>query len=1360
MPGHLETTDEYAQDVLVPPSNESGATISPHDVYAMPATRGQARFWSLDQLHPGNPALNMPLMWQCTGPLEVALLEYAFAQCVQRHESLRTTFSYRNGRLMQIIHPEMHVPIPTVDLTDLSGEALQLEKDRITRAHAAYQFDLANECLLNLRLLKLGEQSHLLLVTMHHIICDGISNGILMRDMEEFYESAMQHRDPVLPELPIQFADYAVWHEEWLKSSEHDAALQFWRDTLGKDFAPIRLPHDHDAPDALPDHHKNNTGDIQTLLVPPDLTARAHAFCRREGVTLNVLLFSIFNALLSRLTGQKDLTIGSPCANRTEDTEQLIGMFMNIQVLRVSLEESSTFRDLLRQVNAWTLAAVDNQALPFEDIVHDEFFSHADNSLEIPIFFLYQKSFMLIRRIETAAGSLQIIPLRSESPGAVFELMFAIVDREEEGPRLQLEYNPQFYKATTIHNILRLYVNLLESAIDAPDAAIEQLSMLSASSRERILHEWNATKIDFGTFEPVHQTFLRRAQAAPDEIAVTCNGISWTNGQFAARATSLARLLLSQGLKRGDIVGISVTRSLDMPAAMMGVLMAGGGYLPIDSRYPRERVEMLLSDSGASFMVTDHALDAVTLARILRIDVAHQQPVSADLPLQTSPNDLAYIIYTSGSTGKPKGVAVEHGSLVNLLRSMQQEPGLGADDVLVAITTLAFDISALELLLPLLIGAKLVIATEEQVQQPTQLLALIKESKATVLQATPGAWRTLIDAGWSRKHPLRVLCGGEAMSRDLADKLLDRTSDVWNVYGPTETTIWSSATRVTPGAAAPRIGRPIANTQFYILDKHHQPVPVGIDGELYIGGDGLARGYWNRPELTASKFIPNPFGPGRIYQTGDLARWHEDSTIQMLGRTDFQVKVRGYRIELGEIEASLMKHPAVREAIIVHDIIADQPDRTGLTRLIAYVDAGAYARPSEAPRLIKELEMLLSRSMPEYMTPNAIVALEKLPRNTNGKIDRKALPPAFTTAGDAGIRTSDGDPDSFVAPRDIIERQLAEMWQTTLGISHISVRASFFSLGVGSLAALRLVTKMNRIYAMDLGLANLVSNSSIESIANLIRNKVAATSTSCIVPLKTDGDELPLFIIHGVGGNIINFYGLAMRIDSCQPVYGIQAQSLLHGEPGLLRLEDMAAHYIHEIRKVQPHGPYRLLGYSFGGTVVLEMAHQLRAAGEPVAPLGMLDARSSHYEDGFKRQMPVQEKVSRRVNRFRGNTGRLSLRNRIAYIYDKIRTRSMRFGCALAASLNMKQVPSFMKSPYDINYVAIKRYKPRPYDGKMVLFRASEQEFADAPRDLGWSLIFRQGVEIHEIEGDHERIFLEPSIDMLAAELQKAIQQA
>lgn len=1350
---HTSASSGPELEFLANPASEA-------EIYAMPVSQSQERFWSLDQLPQGNPALNMPLMWQCNGALDIETLRSAFQFCVQRHEALRTTFAVVDGDLRQIVHPEMQVQIPIVDLSSLKGEAQRLESDRITREHAAFRFDLRKGPLLALKLVRFSPQSHLLLVTMHHIICDGISNGVLMRDMVALYEALQNGTTPELPELPIQFADYTVWQREWSKSEEAQHSLDFWRKSIGNDFSPLQIPYDPDAASVLPQHLQGSTGQIETLLVPPDLAARAHALCAREGITFNVFFFSIFCALLSRLTDTKNFTVGSPCANRTEDTENLVGLFMNIQVLRVRLEEASTFNDLLRIVNDWTLAATENQTLPFEELVHDPFFQKGEGSLEIPIFFLYQPSFMVTSRIHTPAGSLQIIPLRSESPGAVFDLMMAVVDRAEEGPRLQLEYNPQLYKASSIQRYLRLFVNLMESAVAAPNLRVEELSLVTPAEAIELEKRWNQTQVDFGAYAPVHIEFLNRAKQHPARIALQCAGETLTYAELAGRASAIARQLVEAGLQPGGLVGLCAGRSPEMVSAMLAVLMAGGAYVPLDPRYPVDRIEHAMNDSGARFVLTDRELKLPENVKALSLQELGRSKQLLDTVYPSASSDLAYIIYTSGSTGVPKGVAIQHGSLMNLLRSMEVSPGLSESDVLVAITTVSFDIAALELLLPLIVGARVVVATENEGRTPNLLLSLLNRTHATVMQATPGAWRALLDEGWTGEPQLKVLCGGEAMSRDLADRLLERSNNVWNMYGPTETTIWSSATRVTPGTQVPRLGVPIANTQFYVMDAKQQLMPLGCTGELCIGGAGLARGYHHRDELTAEKFLPSPFGKGRIYRTGDLARRDDDGSIHLLGRTDFQVKVRGYRIELGEIENTLERHAQVREAVVVQHVVKEQEGNTSLARIIAYVDVGAAADENGNPTLITELEEHLGRSIPDYMMPNVIVALPELPRLMNGKVNRKALPDVFQQAGDRGLHIAGGNAGHFQAPQNALERQLAEMWQTTLGIARISTRASFFSLGIGSLAALRLITKINRVYAMDLGLASLISTSTIESIAALISKRFSTGRTSALVPMKTDGAGPPLFILHGVGGNIINFFGLSRRLKIDQPVYGVQAQALLSGQSALLRLEDMAAYYIKEIRAVQKHGPYYLFGYSFGGSIVFEMAHQLRAAGETLGLIGMLDARTLSFDTQHRNQMTVQTKVERRFKRLVGNTNQLQWKHRIGYIYDKLKTRSIRWSSMAAAAIGIRKMPALMKSAYDINYVAMHNYKPKPLDAHLALFRATEQDFAGGPRDLGWKELFTQGVKVYEIPGDHERIFLEPSLDKLVSQMSQVLEQA
>ena len=828
-------------------SFEMRKPVFTEELYAMPPTRGQERFWSLDQMIPGNPALNMPLMWKCTGPLNVDMLCEAFTRVVERHESLRTTFKLVGGQLMQIIGPPWTVPIPIVNLSGEPEAEYSLRAKQLVKEHAAYRMDLLSGPLLVVNLLRFEDTNHLLLVTLHHIICDGVSTGVLLRDVATVYEALLEGKQPDLPELEIQLADFAIWQQGWRESPDYAASLDFWRRSLGTNFSRIQLRDDKQALQSGRISNNGQGGDIETLLLEPRLAESVHEFCRRNYITHNVLFLSVFSLLLHRITGQRDLLIGSPTANRTLQTENLVGMFMNIQAMRTKLEEGGTFKALVDKVQQWTLDAYENQQLPFEDIIYDTSFSSGSSSFELPVFFLYQRSFMVTHQI----GGLTIEPLRSMSPGATFEIMFAVVDRVKEGPRLQLEYNPHKFQKETILKYLQLYVVLLEGALKNQTASL-------------------------------------------------------------------------------DTIG---------------------------------------------------------------------------------------------------------------------EPDESVSDVIVS--------------------------------------------------------------------------------------------------------------------------------------------PV--------------------------------------------------------------------------IEAS-------------------------------------------------------AAEMSETQSKYELIARHR----------------------------------TF---RDAIEFQLVELWQTTLGIPYVSVDDEFFSLGVSSFSALRLITKINRVYSTNLGLATLFTATTIRAIASLIRDKLSPNMHSSVVPIQTAGTKTPLFLIHGIRGNILSYYGLAMHLGKDQPVYGIQAQALISGEPALLRIEDMASYYIAEMRRVQPAGPYNFLGYSFGGIVALEMAHQLRAAGQNVNLLGMLDSKSPEYMKSLLTYRASYDKTIQEERKVAGEANKLSYAESVKQIIEKIRARLIRVSCQIATRLNKKTIPSFMKDAWSINYVANSRYVPKPYDGRMTLFRAARQSDPRATADLGWAAMFRGGVDVRVLPGTHETLWSDQNVEEFATSL-------
>ena len=639
---------------------------------------------------------------------------------------------------------------------------------------------------------------------------------------------------------------------------------------------------------------------------------------------------------------------------------------------------------------------------------------------------------------------------------------------------LNCDYNTDLIDRSTLERWLASYATILRGIAKDASREVEDLEVLEENERKLVLDEWNRTAVDFGTFEPVYRIIEQQAAQTPNRVAAICDGAEWTYRQLNEYSNQLARHLRRQGIGEGSLVGVCVERSFQMLGAVLGVLKAGAAYLPLDPSHPASRLELVLSDSQLTLLLTQEHLTSRlhTCARVVCLDSEQTmwaRESATNLPTECAPDSLAYVIYTSGSTGRPKGVAIEHGALTNLLRSMEREPGLSAADTLVSVTTLSFDIAALELFLPLMVGAKLVIATKEQVIDGYRLLGLLEQYKATVMQATPAGWRILLEAGWKGQPHLKVLCGGEALARDLADSLLDCSNDVWNVYGPTETTIWSSATRMEKHAGPVSIGPPIANTQFYVLDERLQPVPVGVTGELYIGGAGLARGYWNRPELTAEKFLPNPFGGGRIYCTGDRARWLRDGHIELLGRTDFQVKIRGFRIELGEIEAALASHPAVRDAVATAIEV-----RPGDMRLAAWVDSAMGQPPAD---LDAQLRTLLTAKLPEYMHPAIITVLPALPRTANGKIDRKSLPePTF------GGPTKARPFTPAITPQ---QKKLAAIWADILKLDQVSITDSIFELGADSLLIFRISARAGQ-QGMPIQPAQIFQHRTIANLSNAL----------------------------------------------------------------------------------------------------------------------------------------------------------------------------------------------------------------------------------------------------------------------------------
>ena len=858
----------------------------------------------------------------------------------------------------------------------------------------------------------------------------------------------------------------------------------------------------------------------------------------------------------------------------------------------------------------------------------------------------------------------------------------------------------------------------------------------------------------------LYELIEQQVSRTPDAVAAVFEDRQLTYRQLNDRADLLAHRLRNLGVGPNTLVGICVERSLEMLVGLLGILKAGGAYVPLDPAYPSDRLAFMLEDSQPRVLLTETSLQKrlpPQQAHIVYLDApgaVKNRTHDRQLNRKThQPGDLAYVLYTSGSSGKPKGVRISNRALVNFLSSMQREPGLGAGDTLLAVTTLSFDIAGLELFLPLITGARVIIASREVAADGVRLSALLKHCGATAMQATPATWRLLLAAGWSGSRDLKILCGGEAWSTDLADALLPRCKSLWNMYGPTETTIWSSVARVEAGKPVV-IGFPIANTTFYVLDSFPDLVPEGVPGELYIGGDGVAEGYLNRPDLTNERFVSDPFSgkPGaRLYRTGDAVRRLSNGSIEFLHRIDQQVKIRGFRIELGEIESALQQHPGVAQCVA-----AAPEDQPGGQRLVAYiVPANAHVAPGGA-----ELRNFLKEKLPDYIIPAAFVALEELPLTPNGKIDRKSLPlPSLSLAENSPAR-------QIVPPRTPLELELVRIWEQVLGTKIVSVRDNFFDLGGHSLLAVQMFAQIEKVFNARLPLATLYEAPAIEDLAGILKTEVIPSRWSSLVAIQPVGSRPPFFCFHGDGGNVLIYRKLAEYLGPDQPVYGLQSQGLDGSSPLLRTIEQMAALYLKEIRRVQPHGPYLLGGYCLGGSIAYETAQQLHAAGEEVALLALFDTMNWHkvplswWNRGF---LLFQRLIFHAAAVLKIDSdgkrqfllGKLyDLRKRLpvwrGMLLAKLKRRSLR---GTSTSLVLAQI-------WRVNDQASGKYVPRPYPGEVTDFRPARQYRALSKPDLKWDRLARGGQRVVIVPGYPAAMLLEPYVRELAAMLTTCIDEA
>jgi amino acid adenylation domain-containing protein len=973
----------------------------------------------------------------------------------------------------QEVAPTGEVELTVADVRPLAQTDREDEAQRILGELARRSFDLAGDVLLRAGLVHLDEDEDLLLVVFHHVASDHASSGLLFAELDRLYSSLRDGSEPSLPDLPIQYGDFARWQRERLAGPDLDELLEYWTEQLTGAPARLELPADRPRPSV-----QSHSGRLCEFELTPAEAAPLRDLARGLEASLFMVLLAGFKALIHRYTGAEDVVLGSPVSGREHDeTASLLGYFSNTLALRTDLSGDPTFAELLARVKRTTLEARTHQELPFERLV--EALNPERNQSHSPIFQVLL-GFDIAGGAPTLAGcTLEQLPV----PGwqwSRFDLSIVLREREDGSLRAQLEYSTDLFDESTIERLIGHYRTVLAAGARGPEQRLSELPILTPAERALMLVDWNATSRDYDR-RCLHEQFAEQAARRPDAIAIVTAQERISYGELDRRSNQLARELVELGACEGRLVAICLERSVELLVAMLGVLRTGAAYVPIEPTYPPQRQELLVADADAPVLITQESHLGVIDppgASVLCVDRDRSRlDARPDGPLgiAVDPDALAYVIYTSGSTGTPKGVEIRHRSVANLIAEMRERPGIGEDDVLANLTTPAFDLSVPDWYLPLTSGARLAIVPREATLDGVDLADWLARTGATIVQATPTTWQMLVDAGWKGSEQLKIVCGGEALPRGLAEELLVRGSCLWHMYGPTETTVWSSVIELHPGDGSPPLGGPIANTRLYVLDAHGQPVPVGVPGELYIGGDGVARGYHKRPELTAERFVEDPFsfaGSERLYRTGDLVRWRESGTLEFLGRIDHQVKLRGFRIELQEIEAVLSTHADVGAAVAI--VREDSP---GDRRLVAYVVPAGDRAPEE-----EQLRRLLKSNLPPFMVPSTFVALDALPVTPNGKLDRTSLP-----APD-GSRPDLARP--YAAPQGPVEESLASIWCEVLGVDRVGVDDDFFDLGGHSMLAVKMLARVRDALGLELQLGQVFESPTIRGLAGSLTGQL------------------------------------------------------------------------------------------------------------------------------------------------------------------------------------------------------------------------------------------------------------------------------
>jgi amino acid adenylation domain-containing protein/FkbH-like protein len=1325
-----------------------------------PLSFAQQRLWFLDQLEPNSPLYNVPTVARLTGPLDVAALERALWSIVARHESLRTRFECHGETPAQVINPQPLFKLRTIDPAD------RAEADQLILQEVRRPFNLTDPGgLMRATLLRLNAGEHLLVLVLHHIVADEWSLKVLFRELAEFYKAQLDGCPCRLPELPIQYADYALWQRQWLRGESLQRQITYWKEQL--DGKPPVTEITADKPRGPTPTFKGRT---QSRAIARNVSDALKRLAGEKEATLFMVLLAAFKTLVYRYTSLEDIIVGTPIAGRNRvETEGLIGFFVNTLLVRTGAWGDPRFDEFLQRVRASALGAYAHQDLPFDKLVEE---LRPERSLSHLAF--TRLMFAVQNRVAETVPlpGVRMELLETDTGTAKFDLTF-VVQELERGLVLRVEYNCDLFEDGTIARLLEHFENLLRAIVIDPSRRLSELPMLGEAERRQLLVEWNGTGADYPRGKCIHELFQDRVQLQPEAVAAVFDGHSLTYAELNARANQLAHYLLHCNITPGTPVAICVERSAAMVVGFLAILKAGGAYVPLDPRYPKERLAFMIQDSRTPILLTQHGLlphlPPLPRGAVKTVCLDSQSELIASQsrdnpPTQSAPHDPAYIMYTSGSTGRPKGVAVPHRA-VNRLVLNTNYIQLDATDRIAQVSNMSFDAATFEIWGALLNGGQVRAIAANVALSPRDFARELQEQGITAMFLTSALFSQLAGEVPGAFKTLRTLiAGGEALDPGSVRSVLQNQPPLrlLNGYGPTENTTFTCChliRDVPEGAGNVPIGRPISNTQVYILDSHRNLLPAGVPGELYTGGEGLALGYWNRPDLNGEKFILHQFGQSEpcqcLYRTGDWARYLPDGTIEFLGRIDNQVKIRGFRVELGEIETVLGRHPGVREcAVTTHGAGAGQ------TRLAAYFVADGKRGPNAG-----QLRSFLKDKLPDYMVPGAFVQLESLPLTPNGKVDRRALPEPD--------RARPQSEKKYASPRDAVELELTRIWENILGIEPIGIEDPFFDLGGHSLLVVRMIAQIEKAFGKKLRIATVFLAPTIEQLAVIIRDQTregSVTAGTSLVELQSKGTRPPLFFVHGAGGGMFwGYVNLARRLGEDQPVFGFSPHGLEGGE--FATIEAMAARYVRDMRSVQEHGPYYLGGYCFGGNVAYEMARQLEAQGQKVGLLALMNCAPPNSRYFRAAWTPAWwARFFRNLVHWAGYCRQWTAVQRRDFIRWKwarlMHRRPRLFGAAPEGSLpveienmvDMASLPPEQRKLWENHIRALMNFHPGPYRGRAHLFRSPGHPlWSSFAPDYGWSEVAQGGVEVTIVPGTHEKILEEPWVDFTAAKLKSVL---